>query len=250
MMLPDWSLEIFETLPSTQDEIRERLKQKQGSLPPPEGLLVQAIEQTAGRGRHGRLWYSPPGNLYLSFLLKPQISANQCGSLSLVLSLSVLSALENSRGLDKSKASLTLKWPNDILLNGKKCAGILLETEVDTSGRIENVIAGIGVNLSSAPPETGTSLSEVTNPPPSLSELRGEILAAIAGDYAIWRLQGFAPFHSRWQENSYPLDSILTVGIDKKRHTGRFKGIDPDGNLLLLSEEGKTLVFPSGEILQ
>src|SRR5690554_5681171 len=128
-----WIVEEYDMLGSTQDTLKELASER------PEGFAVQARKQQAGKGRQGREWISPEGNLYLSVLLKPtRIEAAHAGQLSFVAALAVAKTVASYL-----KDGLMLKWPNDVLLDGKKCAGILLETDVK-DGRLRWVSVGVG----------------------------------------------------------------------------------------------------------
>ena len=116
--------------------------------------MVSAGEQTRGRGRHGRAWASPPGNLYASVLLRPDCAMAVAAQLSLVAGLALGEALV---GLGPPALDLQLKWPNDVLIGGAKAAGILLEGASDADGRAAWVVVGTGVNLVSCPEDTSLS---------------------------------------------------------------------------------------------
>lgn len=242
----NWSIETYERLSSTQDEMKARLASG-AHAPPPEGLVIQAIEQTAGRGRQGRLWFSPPGNLYISLLLKPECALPQAGALSLVISYSLARALEKLCG---PGAGFVLKWPNDILLDGMKCAGILLETETDEYGALQHVIAGVGVNIVSAPPETGIALNTGSVRNVALADLRDAVLEAVREDYLQWRVRGFAPFREKWLQRAFAPGTEISVGADKAKIAGTFKTVDHNGNLVMTDAQGRERSIASGEILQ
>lgn len=243
----NWTIETYERLSSTQDEMKARLTPGGNQTPPPEGLVIQAIEQSAGRGRQGRLWFSPPGNLYISLLLKPECSLPQAGALSLVISYSLARALEKLCGAD---ASVVLKWPNDVLLEGRKCAGILLETGTDSQGALQYVIAGIGVNLVSAPAETGIALNASRLQNITLADLRDAVLENIREDYLQWRVRGFAPFREKWLQRGFAAGTDISVGADKSKIAGTFKTVDHNGNLVMTDAQGQERTIASGEILR
>ncbi|MCB1839738.1 MAG: biotin--[acetyl-CoA-carboxylase] ligase [Alphaproteobacteria bacterium] len=235
-----WLIETYETLTSTQDMIRDRLGEN-----PPEGLVVQAIQQTRGRGRQGRSWFSPPGNLYLSVLLKPVNGLCGIGQLSLVSCLSLSNTLAEMYGLDQK---LLLKWPNDILLEGRKCAGILLETETDEKGAFKGVILGMGVNVVSAPPEMGTALQASTDRKVALADLREALLERLEEDYQRWQKQGFTPFRSEWVSKTVGSGTPLSIGHGKTSRAGTFEDIDPEGSLILAEPGGNRITVSSGEV--
>ncbi len=205
----------------------------------PAGTLVWAGEQTAGRGRRGRAWASPPGNLYLSLVLRPDGTAAEAAQLGFVVALGLGDALAALAG---PALRLRYKWPNDILADGGKLAGILLESETDAGGRIDFVVAGTGVNLVSAPPATeypATSLKAegVCGITP------GVLLEAFIGCFEAWqhrwRTDGFTPVRTAWLARASGLGGEIRVRLDRATLTGRFFDLDGDGALLLDAADGR-----------
>ena len=181
-----WRLQVFDSLDSTNEEVR-----RQAEAGVTEGLAVLAKQQTAGRGRRGRVWDSPPGNLFLSLLLRPHSTPGQAATLSFLTAVALLEALD----LAAVPGKLTCKWPNDVLVNGAKIAGILLESRTGPDGALGWVTVGIGVNLAWHPAETlypVTSLAAhgVTVTP---EDFAGWLLARYGYWYDRWQAEGFAP---------------------------------------------------------
>lgn len=178
-VLPDgWMLVALDSVGSTNDEAA-RLADGGAS----EGTVVWAREQQGGRGRRGRRWASPPGNLYSSTILRPNCPAPRAAELGFVAALAVGDLVPASR-------AIRLKWPNDVLIDGGKIAGILLESAIAQDGRVEHVVAGIGVNVAFAP-----QLAEMRYPGASLggtveAALEG-LTRALATRLAQWRRDGF-----------------------------------------------------------
>ncbi len=178
-LLGPWQGEIyhFPTLGSTNDWMKEAARHGL-----PEWSVAIADLQTAGRGRHGRTWISPLGNLYLSVLLRPVLPA---GCLSL---LPLAAGLAVAAGVEAFGAAPRLKWPNDVVVEGRKLAGILVESS-SGSGAVEAAVVGVGVNivasLGGAPPELAplvTSLEDLTGDvPPAL-----DVAAKVLGAMAVW----------------------------------------------------------------
>ena len=154
-MIP-WRLEQYQELGSTSDELVRRARAGE-----PAGLAVLAFRQTAGRGSRGRAWTAPEGNLNLSLLLRPARPVAEAGLFSLISGIAVAEALE---GLGAK--GLSLKWPNDILCNGAKLAGILIDATPDGE-RLEWLGIGIGINLKAAPAIPGWKTGRRRLPPPS-----------------------------------------------------------------------------------
>ena len=161
-VLPDgWTLVALESVGSTNDEAT-RLADAGAA----EGTVVWAREQSGGRGRRGRNWASPVGNLYSSTILRPACPAQRAAELGFVAALAVGDLVSADR-------SVRLKWPNDVLVDDGKVAGILLESAIGQDGRVEHVVAGIGVNVRFAP-----QLPEMRYPGAALG---GTVEAALEG---------------------------------------------------------------------
>ena len=224
-----------ETLPavgSTNDVVRER-----ALAGAPEGLVVRADEQLAGRGRHGRVWTSPPGNLYVSMLFRPSRPLNEAATLSLVAGLSLADAIAKAAG---PGLEFRLKWPNDLLAGGAKIAGILLENVAADPGE-PAIVAGLGVNVAVCPeglPYAATTLRalglEIT--PEALLE---RLLAQLAPDYALWQAGGFAALRCRWLARAQGLGQPAGVRVGEGTISGRFVDVDEAGHLVLEGEAGR-----------
>jgi BirA family biotin operon repressor/biotin-[acetyl-CoA-carboxylase] ligase len=179
----------FDEIDSTSDEALRRIRAGTAA----DDMAIVAKSQTAGRGRRGRTWKSPPGNLYMT-LVFPAPALDRIGETAFVAALAAGEAISSALPGD---ARITFKWPNDILLGGKKLAGILIESELDPSGRRWCAI-GIGVNVEHAPKDLpATSLMEAgaeLTPDALVEPLR----IAFAGWYRRWTEQGFEPVRANW----------------------------------------------------
>jgi BirA family biotin operon repressor/biotin-[acetyl-CoA-carboxylase] ligase len=211
------------------------------------GTVVVAREQSAGRGRHGRPWHSPPGNLYCSLLLRPARPLAACASLSLVIGLAALRGVERCAGPD---LELRLKWPNDLLLRGAKLAGILLEGVADGHGLAPWLVAGLGVNVTSCP--TGLAY-----PATSLTEEGLEVDADSVLDAYLqelgplldrWEGDGFAPLRGEWLARAAGLGGVVRLQVGDQLHTGRLADLQDDGSILLESPAGCLTRFTAGEL--
>ncbi len=226
----DWCIETFEELESTQDVLMRGVEDTRYS----EGKVVRVLRQTKGRGRHGRTWEESDGNLYFSFAISPNISADEIGHISLLTGLSVYEAISS---IVTKKCTPLIKWPNDILIDQKKCAGILIETpSVSSSGLIEHFVIGIGVNVVSAPIEGAVSLSEYH----CELEAEGILIAFLQHfdkNYSTLKQHGFEPIRQEWLKNSFSAGQHITVKQDKQRIHGAFETIDPSGNLVILCDD-------------
>jgi BirA family biotin operon repressor/biotin-[acetyl-CoA-carboxylase] ligase len=219
------------TIDSTNEEVRRHLQD--ASIE--EGLVVTAWQQTAGRGRRGRAWQSPAGNLSVSFLIRAGATLTSSAHISFVAAVALQAALSEIAPL----VSARLKWPNDVLVNGRKISGILLEAEGPW------VILGIGVNLAHSPDPTGigyhaTSLAEL-----GVTVTLDEMLEALARHLhqalTEWRQGGFAAIRHRWRAHAEGLGGPLVARLyDGSEIHGRFTDLDDEGALLLTAESGQT----------
>lgn len=235
-----WAIEIHDTLESTQATLKD-MALKNAS----EGTVVQALQQTKGKGRYEREWVSEEGNLFFSLLIRPSCPAHSIGPLSLLTGLAVAKAIQPY--LDEPE-SLVLKWPNDILLVGKKCAGILLETEIGADQNIEWVVVGIGINVSSAPPDLGICLGDHVQSSVDLNTLRDDILAQFDLYYSLWRREGIEKIRTFWLETGHEKDTPVQVKMGDEFIEGRFFDIDKQGNMLLHDNAGQLRKITAGEV--
>jgi BirA family biotin operon repressor/biotin-[acetyl-CoA-carboxylase] ligase len=213
----------------------------------PDGTLIVAAEQTKGRGRHGRPWHSPPGNFYSSLLLRPDMMLADVASLSLVIGLVALEAVEAVVG---EELDLALKWPNDLLLGEAKLAGILLEGAAGPDGRCAWVVAGLGVNLRARPPSAAyrtISLAEagLEVTPDAFLEA---YLAALGRRLPAWREGGFAALRDDWLRRAVGLGRAIVLRSGEEVHRGRLADIGLDGSILVESPAGCLTRHGAGEL--
>lgn len=214
-------------------------------------IWIMAGFQTAGRGRRARPWSSPRGNLHATLVLKPREPAETVALRSFAAALALRDACVAVSGLPDS---FTLKWPNDVLLNGGKLAGILLESA--GLGTQDPVLCiGIGVNLIAAPDAALVEPGAV--PPVSLLQETGlrvtpeAFLDALAPAYARWEAtfmaEGFAPLRMAWLANAARLGEPIRARTGTDTREGVFETIDSSGNLILRTPNG-TLAIPAAEV--
>jgi BirA family transcriptional regulator, biotin operon repressor / biotin---[acetyl-CoA-carboxylase] ligase len=226
---PGYRLLCYDSIGSTNDEAKDLARN--GAA---EGTLVWAVEQTAGRGRRGRTWISRRGNLYLSLILRPGGRTGHAAQLGFVAALAVGGAL---RALVPRVAGLAYKWPNDVLLNDRKVAGVLLESETVAPEQPSFVVVGLGVNLATSPRETefpATSILEeglgIIRPREMIEEFARHLQSWLA----TWRREGFAPVRAAWlAAAAIPRGATIRVRLDSLELEGRYLDIDHEGSVLL-----------------
>nr|WP_255465872.1 biotin--[acetyl-CoA-carboxylase] ligase [Salipiger sp. IMCC34102] len=209
---------------------------------------IIADEQTSARGRRGRDWASPTGNFAATLVYKPNCTAQQAGLRSFMAAIALFEALAMS--IDRTK--LSLKWPNDVLLNGGKVAGILLES-AGSGPYVDWLAVGVGVNLTEVP----QSVRDAAFPPVSLAGEGGRptdpqtFLVRLAADYAtqeakLWEFD-FGLIRDDWLRRAARLGEVITARTAREEITGTFETIDEDGNLVLITPEGPRAI-PAADV--
>jgi BirA family biotin operon repressor/biotin-[acetyl-CoA-carboxylase] ligase len=216
-----------------------------------EGTAVIAERQTAGRGRLGRQWHSPPGlNLYCSIVLRPPLPPGAVPQIALVAGTAVAAAIAEETGV-----TAAIKWPNDVLVDGKKVSGILTEMDAEVE-RVQHVIAGIGVNLnapaSAFPPELrakATSLRLATGRRIDRAAFTGRLLAALEARYGRFLAVGFASsVRAEWESLSCLTGTRVSVAGPDGELAGRALGLDDDGALRLETDGSGIVRVVAGEV--
>lgn len=207
-----------------------------------EGDWLRAEVQTAGRGRHGRAWSSPAGNLYASTLIRVRPGDPSAASLALVAAVALHRAV---RGF--GNAGVRIKWPNDLMAHGAKLAGLLLEREG------EWIVAGFGTNIASAPEladrET-TSLARLMTQPPAPAALLAALADELAAAVARWRSAGLPAMTREWAERAHPVGTALAVALPGGEMVrGGFDGLDETGALRLRLADGERRVIHAGDVI-
>ncbi|SMO43233.1 biotin--[acetyl-CoA-carboxylase] ligase [Melghirimyces algeriensis] len=231
-----------ESLPSTQVLAHEWAKE--GAK---EGSLVVTEEQTQGRGRMGRFWHSPPGTgIWMSLILRPEITLAQASQLTLVGSVALTRSLRRETGLD-----IRIKWPNDLLIEGKKISGILTETRGEQDG-VQYVILGMGINANQTESDWPEELREIAT---SLA-IEGKkqyrrrvlipaILKEMEDLYDAFLDNGFEPIRILWEEYAAILGKQVRTTTHRGVIEGVAMGLDSTGALLIRQGEKVTPVFSS-----
>lgn len=211
-----------------------------GELAGPEWIL--GLRQTAGRGRRGRAWVDPLGNFAGTLVMRPTEGPEVVALRSFVAALALYDALAGLEGL---AGQVTLKWPNDVLVQGGKVAGILLES-AGGAGGMSYLAIGIGVNLSAAP--AVADLPDGAVAPVSVAQVTGQaigpeaFLDRLAPAYALWEdrfvTYGFAPIREAWLARAARLGERITARTGRETVTGIFETVDASGNLCLNTAQG------------
>jgi BirA family biotin operon repressor/biotin-[acetyl-CoA-carboxylase] ligase len=231
---PAYRLVVLERVGSTNEEAR-RLAAGGAE----DGTLVWAREQTGGRGRRGHRWASPAGNLYLSIVLRPECGPNEAAQLGFVAALAIG---ETCGAVVPPLVELHYKWPNDVLLNGRKISGILLESQSAAGGALDWLVLGVGINVASSPRDTefpATSLREV-----GVGELAVEAVLERFSRHCLawietWREEGFAPVRAAWVQRAWRLGEEISARLPRESLSGRFVDLDASGALVLETAAGR-----------
>lgn len=214
-----------------------------------EGTIVTAESQTSGRGRRGRTWLSPVGQgLCLSIILRPPLTPAQAPQITLMTAVAV------ARTLGNAGVQANIKWPNDILVEDKKIAGILTEISTDMD-QVDWVIVGLGLNVNTPAYQVpaairgqATSMQIQKGHPLSRTELLGDLLYNFEVCYEQLKTEGFGPIMEQWRRMSDIIGRQVYVDVMGTRHWGTVAAVDDDGVLILEDAEGRTRRIFSGDV--
>ncbi len=239
-----FTLHHVETIGSTNDEAA-----RLAASGAPSGTIVLADRQSKGRGRLGRTWHSAPGNLHASILLRPDCSLQAASELSLLAGV-VLTELLAGHGPDD--LDLALKWPNDVLIDGAKVAGILLESGGAKGGRLTHVVIGIGVNVAWSPddmpyPVTSLAASGFASKPPK--DWLFAYASGLANWLDRWQRDGFAVVRDAWRARSYGLGGPIRFRQGQEDVAGRFVDLTEGGALLIEGTDGIRHELTAGDVV-
>jgi BirA family transcriptional regulator, biotin operon repressor / biotin---[acetyl-CoA-carboxylase] ligase len=240
-----WRVQRLGDVTSTNDEARKLCLQGD-----PGGLWVVAERQTAGRGRLDRRWVSPRGNLYASALLVDPCDAAQSAQIGFVAGVALIDALREIGGVGARSAGFALKWPNDVLIEGAKLAGVLVEGLTLTDRRFAAIV-GVGVNCASAPDGlayAATSLNQALGGEVAPAELFEALRGAFAVALRRWsRGAGFAEIRSAWLERASGLGARVSIKRGESAREGIFAGLDSLGRLKLERADGAVEFIEAGD---
>ncbi len=217
----------------------------------PEGTLVIAEKQTRGKGRRNRIWFSPEGEgIYASLILRPAIPPGEAPRITLMVAVAAVEAL-----LSLTQLKVKIKWPNDILVNGKKMAGILSEVSTGME-KVDYIIAGIGINVNTREEHfsedikgKATSLLIETGKTFPRVDVIQAYLKWCENYYEVLRKSGFEPVIRRWKELADIIGQRIMVDVMGKMYFGQVQDVDNDGVLILKDNQGRFHRITSGDVL-
>ncbi len=232
-----WHVKDFDFLDSTQHYIK--------TVDRFDGLVIRAVSQGHGVGRHGRKWEEGEGNLYFSFVVRPDLHVRFVGQLSLLTSVAV------QRCLASFGCEARIKWPNDVYIRGKKCAGILIDIDDVRDDCITEAVIGIGINVSSAPLDLSTCIHDHTNRSVSCDQVLREFLDIFSELYEQWKDGGISDIHASYVGAHINYGAVIHVKIADKIICGRIVQIDALGHLTLYDDDQqKDVAITSGQIIE
>jgi BirA family biotin operon repressor/biotin-[acetyl-CoA-carboxylase] ligase len=236
-------LAALDNVTSTMDEARRLAEEGAAAW-----TFVWAREQSAGRGRLARNWDSPRGNLYLSILLRPDCPAVKAAQYGLLAALAIGDAIAELA----PPLAVTYKWPNDVLVDGRKVAGILLESRSQSDGSLTHLILGCGVNLASHPEATTYPATSLHHEGLAAEITEVEVLEAFARHFRSWSERwtrdGFAAARSAWLGRAQSLGQEIQVRLPDRSLVGVFRDLDAEGFLVLETADGHRERISSGDV--
>ncbi len=217
-----------------------------GSLALPEGITVVAARQSGGRGQHNRRWHSSSGGLYLSVLLTPRQDLNRLSQLTVALGWGIASQLKQfctqAYGAEIAEG-IGVKWPNDLVIQGHKLAGILTQARWQGS-QLQGVVAGVGVNVNNAPPE-GMSLAQMTGVALDLTSVAAHVLSGIERGYLTWQRKGLDPILPDYNSWLWHRGCTLEPSAgDQSVPKGTVIGVANSADLRIQTHTGEQWVHP------
>jgi BirA family biotin operon repressor/biotin-[acetyl-CoA-carboxylase] ligase len=234
-------IEEVPAIDSTNEGLRRRAAEGE-----PQGLVLRADTQTAGRGRRGRGWNSPVGNLYVSVLLRPDCAPAVGATAGFVAAIALGTVL---RGL--TRAPVAHKWPNDLLIGGGKATGMLLEAGTRPDGKLDWLVLGLGVNIISHP-EGGlyptADLVASGGQPIAPQALLQRFLTEFGPAYDTWCQSGFSALREAWLAHAAGIGDRVVARLEREEIAGHFADLDPDGSLVMTLDGGRQRRIAAGDV--
>jgi len=232
----------FEEIDSTNEEAKRLIRS--GVLS--KSTVITSKTQALGHGRYGRSWVSEEGNLYTSIIIKLDSTLDKAAQYSFIASIAVG---ETIRSQIDSKFKIEYKWPNDVLIDGKKVSGILLESLKDNNSN-HWLIIGVGVNINNCPQLTDKEvvcLSDVLIGSIDIYQFLNKLIYNFESQENLWKNQGFSCIRATWFKNAHRLGEEITVNLLNEKFKGKFEGINDNGELEV-DVDGKKHFISSGEV--
>lgn len=236
-------IEVYDELESTNAEARRRAEA--GEAGP---VWISARRQTAGRGRRGRAWSTEEGNLAATLLMTTEVAATEAAQVSFLAALAAADLAETCLG---QQGAAKLKWPNDVLVHGRKTVGILVESGARPDKRLWLAV-GVGVNLARHPTDVerpATSFADhMAGRPPAPDEALEILATRFEAWRALWSSAGFAPIAQAWTDRAYGLGQSCEARLPNRTVTGIAEGMEPDGALRLRLAGGTVERITAGDV--
>jgi BirA family biotin operon repressor/biotin-[acetyl-CoA-carboxylase] ligase len=240
--VPTPPIEAYDELDSTNAEARRRAEAGEGGP-----VWITALVQTAGRGRRGRAWSTKSGNLAATLLFTTDKPPGEAAQVSFIAALAAAELAETCLG----PGAASLKWPNDLMLHGRKAAGILVESGSRGDGTLWLAV-GVGINLAHAPTDVerpAVSVADFMSGPPPKPRAALDVLAARFEHWrALWAAEGFAPLARAWTARAHGLGAPCEARLPNQTHRGIAEGLDVDGALRLRLDDGAILRITAGDV--
>ncbi len=225
----------LDEIDSTNDELR-RLAEKGAA----NFTIIAARKQTRGKGRYSRNWESPEGNIYLSILIK-NLDVHTAHQVSFVAGLAALETVQ----INVDDHEVRLKWPNDVLADGKKVAGVLLESASSRPDRLDYLIIGFGINVKKSP-DYATNMKKLGSTQ-NFGIIKTKLVDEFLKYYEIWLEEGFGKIRNLWLKNAMGLGEKIVANLPERHIEGIFVGLTANGELILDTNEGEKIIS-SGEV--
>jgi BirA family transcriptional regulator, biotin operon repressor / biotin---[acetyl-CoA-carboxylase] ligase len=238
-----FSVLAFDEIGSTSDEA-----QRQAVLGAPAGTLIWAKRQVGGRGRRGRPWVSPEGNCDSSLILRPKVTPAEAAQISFVTAIAVAEAVAVQLPVGRR---VSCKWPNDVLIDGAKCCGILLESRSGTAG-LDWLIVGVGINIESFPAgmEYPATCLKAAGAAVTVETMLEGYIAHMATRLARWEREGFMPIREAWLRWADGLGEPVRVRLGDATLDGVFESLDEEGALMLATKDGSRRRITAGDVFR
>ncbi len=237
----NWRVAVHDSIDSTMDEAR-----RMAAAGERECFAILALEQTKGRGRRERHWVSPRGNLMATLFFSPHVDAARAATLSFAAGLAVADMIDAAA----RKKVASLKWPNDVLIDGAKVAGLLVESASDAGNLVDWVAIGVGVNLLHAPEGTPYPASSLAANGIEMSP--AQAIAALVPAFdrwlRVWESDGFGPIRQAWLARTALIGRDVTVNLSNESWTGTAIDLDVSGALLVRDAQGLTRAVTAGDV--